>query len=139
MAAMQKDQRTLAARAFVRSLNILLRFSRLYGFQHARTALQFDIAWNELEDALTREGRRSLLLAAASSQLLLDGVPLGDSPAEPSFAKLLSNVGLASVTSFPEITKDELSFFVQQFPTGSGAAAELAEQIKKSVDRKSVV
>lgn len=133
MAAMQKDQRTLAARAFVRSLNILLRFSRLYGFQHARTASQFDIAWNELEAALTLEGRRSLLLASASSQLLLDGVPLGDSPAERSFAKLLSNVGLASVTFFPEITKDELSFFVQQFPTGSGAAAELAEQIKKSV------
>src|SRR5690348_612694 len=120
MAAMQKDQRTLAARAFVRSLNILLRFSRLYGFQHARTASQFDIAWNELEAALTLEGRRSLLLASASSQLLLDGVPLGDSPAERSFAKLLSNVGLASVTFFPEITKEELSSFVQEFPTEIG-------------------
>lgn len=133
MVAMQRDQRTLAARAFVRSLNILLRFSRLYGFQHARTASQFEITWNELEAALTLEGRRSLLLASASSQLLLDGVPLGDSPAERSFAKLLSNVGLASVTFFPEISKDELSSFVQQFPTGSGVAADLAEQIKKSV------
>jgi hypothetical protein len=130
---MQKDQRTLAARAFVRSLNILLRFSRLYGFQHARTGSQFDIAWNELETALTLEGRRNLLLASASSQLLLDGVPLGDSPAERSLAKLLSNVGLASITFFPDVTKDELRAFVHQFPTGSGAAAEQAEQIKKSV------
>ena len=132
---MQKDPRTLAARAFVRSLNILLRFSRLYGFQHARTGSQFDIAWNELESALTMEGRRSLLLASASSQLLLDGVPLGDSPAERSFAKLLSDVGLASITFFPEITKDELRAFVHQFPTGTstGAAPELAEKIKASV------
>src|SRR5690348_2059927 len=132
---MQKDARTLAARAFVRSLNILLRFSRLYGFQHTRTGSQFEIAWNELESALTLEGRQNLLLASASSQLLLDGVPLGDSPAERSLAKLLSDVGLASITFFPEITKDELRSFIQQFPTGitTGGASELAERIKKSV------
>jgi hypothetical protein len=130
---MQKDGRTLAARAFVRSLNILLRFARLYGFQHSRTSSQFDIAWGELESALTLEGGRSLLLASASSQLLLDGTPLGDSPTERSFAKLLNTVGLASVTFFPDITPDELRTFVQQFPTGGGAAAELAEQIKKTI------
>lgn len=130
---MQKDGRTLAARAFVRSLNILLRFSRMYGLHHTRTSSQFDIAWNELESALTMEGKRSLLLASASSQLLLDGVPLGDSPAERSFAKLLDNVGLASITFFPDVTKDELRMLVRQFPNSGGVAAELAEQIKSAI------
>lgn len=131
---MQKDGRTLAARSFVRSLNILLRFSRLYGLQHTRTNSQFDVAWSELETALTIEGGRSLLLASASSQLLIDGTPLGDSPAERSFAKLLSNVGLASITFFPDVTREELRSFVNNFPTGSGVAGEMAEQIKKSLE-----
>jgi len=36
------------ARAFVRSLNILLKFARLYEFGHAKTTAQFDTTWKEL-------------------------------------------------------------------------------------------
>ena len=40
------------ARAFVRSLNILLKFARLYEFGHAKTTAQFDTTWKELRQAL---------------------------------------------------------------------------------------
>jgi hypothetical protein len=46
------DPRVAAGRAFVRSLNILLKFARLYGFGHARTGQQVQIAWEELRAAV---------------------------------------------------------------------------------------
>ena len=48
-----------SARAFVRSLNILLKFARLYEFGHVRTMAQFETAWKELHAALqeSRDGR----------------------------------------------------------------------------------
>ena len=45
------------ARAFVRSLNILLKFARLYEFGHVKTAQQFETTWKELRDALDALGR----------------------------------------------------------------------------------
>ena len=38
-----------AARVFVHSLNILVKYVRLYGFDHKRTNSQFRIAWQELQ------------------------------------------------------------------------------------------
>jgi hypothetical protein len=61
------DSRTTAARAFVRNLNIALKFARLYGFEHARTAGQFQITWGELRSALLVDSEAGLLLAAAGS------------------------------------------------------------------------
>ena len=43
---MAADTRS-SARAFVRSLNILLKFARLYEFGHVRTMAQFETAWKE--------------------------------------------------------------------------------------------
>jgi len=51
-----------AARAFVRSLNILLKFARLYEFGHARTGAQFETAWKELRSALDESSGSGLLL-----------------------------------------------------------------------------
>jgi len=51
-----------AARQFVRSLNILLKFARLYEFGHVRTAAQFETAWKELRTALDEAGEAGLLL-----------------------------------------------------------------------------
>jgi len=53
---MASDTRS-SARAFVRSLNILLKFARLYEFGHVRTAAQFETTWKELHAALLRPGR----------------------------------------------------------------------------------
>jgi len=127
------DPKTTAGRAFVRSLNILLKFARLYGYDHVRTIEQLDIAWRELKTAIPEGTDAGLLLGATGSQLLLDGVPLEGAPAEKQFAQLLSSAGLASVQFFPSITQDELSRFAQAFPTGKAKPAELAEQLKSAL------
>src|SRR5215469_15560715 len=108
---MKTDPKTTAGRAFVRSLNILLKFARLYGYDHARVAEQLKTAWSELRTALPESGGMDLLPGASGGQLLLDGVPLEGSPAEKQFAQLLSAAGLASVQFTPRITLEELSKF----------------------------
>ena len=127
------DPKTNAARAFVRSLNILLKFARLYGFDHVRTVEQFDSAWRELRTAIPDSTDAGLLLGAAGSQLLLDGVPLEGAPAERQFAELLSAAGVGSVQFFPTIAQDDLNRFVRAFPTGKAKPAELALQLKSAL------
>src|SRR6201982_2528346 len=93
-----------AARQFVRSLNILLKFARLYEFGHVRTAAQFETTWKDLPSALAEAGGAGLLLGASGAQILLDGVPLGAAAAERSFAQLLSSSGIASIHFAPNTT-----------------------------------
>jgi hypothetical protein len=127
------DPKTTAGRAFVRSLNILLKFARLYGYEHARTIEHLDTAWRELRAAIPADNDGGLLLGATENQLLLDGVPLEGSPAESQFAHLLSAAGLASVQFFPSITEAELRRFARAFPTGKSKPAELAAQLKAAL------
>src|SRR5246127_2616563 len=124
------DPKAAAARAFVRSLNILLKFARLYGYDHARTAEQLKVAWEELREAIPEGAESGLLLGATGSQLLLDGVPLEGAPAEKQFAQLLSMAGLASIQFYPCISEEELASFAHAFPTGKSKPGELAEQLK---------
>src|SRR6202795_2973080 len=114
---MKTDPKATAARAFVRSLNILLQFARLYGYDHARVVEQLTVAWNELRTAIPEGAETGLLLGASGAQLLLDGVPLEGSPAEKQFAQLLSAAGLASVQFFASVTEDEIGRVVRAFPT----------------------
>src|SRR5271165_483765 len=86
-----------SARAFVRSLNVLLKYARLYGLGHTRAADQFDATWHELAEAVKSSGPAGFLLGTSGSQLLLDGVPLECTPAERSFADLLSAASVASI------------------------------------------
>jgi hypothetical protein len=127
------DPRTTAGRAFVRSLNILLKFARLYGFEHSRTIAQLDTAWRELREAIPVGNDAGLLVAATGNQLLIDGVPLEGTPAEKQFAQLLQAAGLGSIQFFPVITQEELTRFVRSFPTGKHKPAELAEQFKSAL------
>jgi hypothetical protein len=125
--------RSTAARAFVRSLNILLKFARMYDFGHPRTAKQYEIAWSELRVALG-DDETGLLLAISGDQLLLDGTPLEGSAAERSFARMLSAAGIASVHFSQKLTHASLARFVRGFPTGTGAKpGQLAEQLKAAL------
>ena len=124
------DPKAAAGRAFVRSLNILLKFARLYGYDHVRTVKQLQVAWEELRDAIPEGTESGLLLGATGSQLLLDGVPLEGAPAEKQFAQLLSMAGLASIQFYPCITEEELASFAHAFPTGKSKPSELAQQLK---------
>jgi hypothetical protein len=127
------DPKSTAGRAFVRSLNILLKFARLYGYDHARTIGQLDVASRELQTAIPSGTEAGLLLGASGPQLLLDGVPLEGSPAEKQFAQLLSSAGLASIQFFPSISQEELARFARAFPTGKAKPSELAEQLKREL------
>jgi hypothetical protein len=126
--------RHTAARAFVRSLNILLKFARMYDFGHPRTARQYDTAWEELRTALGTDDESGMLLAVSGDQLLLDGTPIDSAASEKSFARMLSAAGIASVHFSPKITHASLQKFVRAFPTGSSSKpAQLAEQLKASL------
>src|SRR5580693_2592485 len=127
------DSRSTLGRAFVRSLNILLKFARLYGFEHARTIEQLDIAWRELREAIPTGTDNGLMLGATGSQLLLDGVPLEGAPVEKQFAQLLSAAGLASIQFFPSVTQEEIGRFARAFPTGKAKPTELARQLKATL------
>src|SRR6266849_4077935 len=130
---MKVDPKATAGRAFVRSLNILLKFARLYGYEHARTMEQLQTAWQELRAAIPIGSGAGLLLGATGPQLLLDGVPLEGSPAEKQFAQLLSAAGLASIQFFSSVTEEEISRFARAFPTGKAKPAELALQLKAAL------
>jgi hypothetical protein len=122
-----------SARAFIRSLNILLKYARLYSFNHTRTAEQFEIAWNELHESIPVTNESGLLLSATGTQLLLDGAPIDSSPAERSFAQLLSAAGLASIQFTSHVTKDDLERLIRAFPTHNTKPSALAEQLKAAL------
>jgi len=122
-----------SARAFVRSLNILLKFARLYEFGHVRTAAQFETTWKELRSALDESGGSGVLLGASGNQILLDGVPLGSAAGERSFAQLLITSGIASIHFAPTLTQPQLARFVRAFPSGNSKPSSLGEQLKSAL------
>ena len=117
----------------MRSLNILLKFARLYEFGHVRTAAQFETTWKELHTALKESGDSGLLLGASGAQILLDGVPLGAAAAERSFAQLLSSAGIASIHFGSNLAQAQFARFVRAFPTGNAKPTSLAEQLKSAL------
>src|SRR5712692_8863645 len=121
------------ARAFVRSLNILLKFARLYEFGHAKTTQQFETTWKELRGALDDSGGSGVLLGASGTQILLDGVPLGSAAGERSFAQLLITSGIASIHFSPTLTQPQFARFVRAFPSGKAKPSSLAEQLKSAL------
>src|SRR5216110_373406 len=121
------------ARAFVRSLNILLKFARLYEFGHAKTTAQFDTTWKELRQALEYSGGSGVLLVASGHQILLDGVPMGSSAGERRFAQLLTSSGIASVHVAPGLTQSQFARFVRASPSGNAKPSALAEQLKTAM------
>ena len=122
-----------ASRAFIRSLNILLKYACLYGFDHARTAEQFETAWTELHAAISATNESGLLLSASGSQLLLDGAPINSTPAERSFAQLLSAAGLAGIQFTSSVKKEDLERLIRAFPAHHAKSSVLAERLKPAL------
>ena len=63
--------RSTSARAFVHSLNILIKYARMYGYDHKRTEAQFETTWNELQTALPSGGDAGFLLGVSDNKLLI--------------------------------------------------------------------
>ncbi len=129
---MKTDTRA-AGRSFLRNLNILLKYARLYEFGHARTAAQFETTWRELHTALKQSGNNGILLGASGNQILLDGEPFPGAAAERGFAQLLSSSGIASIHFGPNATQSQFARFVRAFPTGPAKPQVVAEQIKAAL------
>src|SRR5271163_4784403 len=126
---MQSEPTIPNARAFVRSLNVLLKYARLYGLEHSRSAGQFDSAFSELQAAVNAAGPGGLLLGASGSQLLLDCVPLESSPAERGFADFLNASGVASIGFLPRVEGEEFSNLVKCFMESGPKAGALSDRL----------
>jgi hypothetical protein len=125
--------RSASARAFVHSLNILIKYARMYGYDHKRTEAQFDTAWNELQSALPAGGEGGFLLGVSDNKLLLDGIPLETGQAEKSFAQLLNTAGLASLHFSREVTVEDFTRLVRAFTVAGSKATDVAKQIKEAL------
>jgi hypothetical protein len=118
----------------VRNFNIMLKFARLYGFEHARTSEQIEKTWSELQTALSGESDGEILLGSSGNQLLLNGAPLGSSGADRSLAQLLTSIGISSVHFSSNITREDFDKFVRVFPSRGGPKALLTEEYKRTME-----
>jgi len=125
--------RSASARSFLHSLNILIKYTRLYGVKHKRTVDQFQTAWNELQQALPKSGDTGFLLGVSDNKLLLDGIPLEAGQAERSFAQLLTAAGLSSILFSNKVTLDDFTRLVRAFAMGGSKAQDFAKQIKDTL------
>lgn len=123
--------RGASAHAFIHSLNILIKYTRLYGVNHKRTEGQFQTTWTELQQAL--RGDSGFLLGVSDNKLLLDGIPLETGQAERSFAQLLTAAGLASIHFSGKVTLDDFTRLVRAFAMGGSKAQDFAKQIMESL------
>src|SRR5260370_20138506 len=125
--------RAASARAFVHSLNILIKYARMYGYEHKRTEVQFETTWKELQQGLPTTGDAGFLLGVSDNKLLLDGIPLEAGNAEKSFATLLSTAGLASLHFSKGVTEEDFVRLVRAFTVAGSKAQDLSKQIKEAL------
>ena len=115
------------------SLNILIKYARMYGYDHKRTEAQFETTWNELQNGLPATGDAGFLLGVSDNKLLLDGIPLEAGNAERSFATLLTTAGLASLHFSRDVTVEDFTRLVRAFTVAGSKATDVAKQIKDSL------
>ena len=118
---------------FVHSLNLLLKFARLYGLHHARTTAQMECAWNDLYAALDAAGPSGILLGVSGAELLIDGALVESTAAEHSLAQLLTKANIASIGFTPGLSRGSFSLFVKAFSAASLKPSHLAKRLKSAL------
>lgn len=118
---------------FVHSLNLLLKFARLYGLHHARTTAQMEYAWNDLYAALDAAGPTGVLLGVSGTELLIDGVLVESTATEHSLAQLLTKANIASIGFTPGLTRGSFALFVKTFSAASLKPSHLAKRLKSAL------
>jgi hypothetical protein len=126
--------RAASARAFVHSLNILIKYARMYGYEHKRTEAQFETAWRELQQGLPSAGEGGFLLGVSDNKLLLDGIPLEAGQVERSFGQLLTTAGLASLHFSKDVTVEDFTSLVRAFTLAGSKAQDISRQIKEALN-----
>jgi len=99
--AVQTDaSRSASARSFLHSLNILVKYTRLYGVTHKRTEGQFETTWKELQEALPKSNDTAFCSASPTTSFF--SMAFRSKPdAERSFAQLLNAPG-SPASCFPQ-------------------------------------
>ncbi len=133
MTSPDQDAAQAAARSFTRSLNILLKYVRLYGAEHVRSVEQFETAWRELTAAIETAGDSGLLIGASSETLLLDGIPTEGSSAEKSFAKLLDGAGIGSIQFRPGTVREDFATLSRAFAFAGNRPQALQESLRAAL------
>lgn len=123
----------IAAASFARSLNILLKYVRLYGLSHRLVDGQLKTAWQELRTALPSQGETGILLGVSDTKLLLDGVPLDSGGAEKTFAQLLSAAGIASIHFSPRVEQSDLAQLMSAFAVAGNKPSAVAAELKSAL------
>jgi hypothetical protein len=127
---LQSSATTANARAFIRSLNVLLKYSNMYGLDHARSVAQFDAAWADLRSAVRGSGDLGLLVGISGSHLLLDSIPLDLSPSELDFAELLNTARVGSIRFMGSVSRAEFQELVKVFVEGATSEGSLASRVE---------
>lgn len=112
---------------------------RLYGFDHQRTRSQFEVAWEEMQQAIPKR-KGIVLLGVADDQLLVDGVAMETGHAERGFAQLLNGAGLSSIQFSNQISVEEFENLVHAFAFSGSNPEDFAGRIKAAFpDEKSSI
>ncbi len=122
-----------ASRSFVHSLNALLKFVRLYGLHHARSASQFGDTWKGLKTAIDAAGPTGLMIGTSGSKLVLDGTVLESTAAENSLAQIFTKAGIASVLFAPGVSEESFVDFVKAFTGAAVRPSKLRTFLKNSL------
>jgi hypothetical protein len=123
--------KTNAVRSFLRSLNLLLKAARMYGFDHVRSAEQRKAAWEALNGCLRTEG--AMKIAVSGTKLLVDGAPLKTNPVESGLAQMLSAAGVSSIHFTTQATEDEFIRFVRAFADSGAKFEGLVERLRSAL------
>ena len=120
------------AKSFVRSLNLLLKASRLYGIDHARCAEQLRAAWSDLQ-ALLGDKDEGCVLGLAGKQLLVDATPVETGPAERSLVDIFAATKLASIHFTAHTTEQDLRRLLRGFASIGPKAESAGDLLKEAL------
>jgi len=130
---MAEDAQVSAARAFLRSLNLLVKSARMYGFDHQRTSAQLNTTFSDLKTALPLSGTGGLTLGVSGTKLLVGGSPIDMSAVEKGFADMLAAGGVASLFFSHHAQVDDVKRFATAFTASAPKNPQLGEQLKAAL------
>jgi hypothetical protein len=132
---MAEDAQVSAARAFLRSLNLLVKSARMYGFDHKRTAAQLTSAYEDLRKALPMSGTGGLTLGVTGGKLLVGGAPIDMTAVEKGFAEMLAGGGIASIFFSHQASVEDVRNFAGAFTNSAAKNPQLGEQLRDALAR----
>ncbi|HXZ20516.1 MAG TPA: hypothetical protein VEG63_11240, partial [Candidatus Acidoferrales bacterium] len=130
---MAEDAQVSAARAFLRSLNLLVKSARMYGFDHQRTTAQLNTTFTDLKTALPLSGTGGLTLGVSGTKLLVGGTPIDMSAVEKGFAEMLAAGGIASIFFAHHASLEDVRRFAGAFTASGTKNPQLGEQLKTAL------